>query len=227
MARGVIFDLDGVLVDTVELHYRSWQRLADELGLPFSRAANERLRGRSRWDALELFLDGRSSPLDSDSLLARKNRYFLAYAREIGPDDLSPGAGRLLRQARERGVRIGLASSSRNARLVCGQLGILPFFDAFADGASGLRPKPAPDSFLWVAGGLGLRPDECTVVEDAQAGVEAALTGGFRVVGLGPRERVGKAHLVLPGMADLRVDDLLPASPRPTAESGPPLGAPR
>ena len=208
--HGLIFDLDGVLTDTVEYHYRSWQRLAGELGLPFDREANEALLGRSRPDALELFLDGRLPGSDRDDLLQRKNRYFLESIDELGPDDLAPGVPELLEEARERGAGLGLASASRNARLVCERLGVLELFDAFADGCSGLRPKPHPDIFLWVAGALGLPPARCTVIEDARAGVEAARAGGFRVVGLGPSERVGDADLVLPDLEGVRLERLLP-----------------
>lgn len=211
MQAGLIFDLDGVLTDTVELHYRSWQRLADDLGLPFSRAENEALRGRSRLDALELFLNGRTAAEDPQQLMERKNSYFLESIEELGPQHLAPGAGELLLAARENGVRLGLASASRNALLVCSRLGILPLFDAYADGCTGLRPKPEPDSFLWVAGSMDLAPALCTVVEDAMAGVAAARAGGFRVVGLGPVERVGEADLVLEDLSSVTLEDLLRA----------------
>jgi beta-phosphoglucomutase len=223
----IIFDLDGVLTETVELHYRSWQRLADDLGVPFSRERNEALRGRSRGDALRLLLGdwdevdgdqpgdtglkGRAAraPATTEQLLELKNRYFLEQIERIDPSCLMPGARRLLEEARRRGAALGLASSSRNARLVCERLGILGLFGAFADGNTGLRPKPAPDLFLWVAGRLGLPPAACVVVEDAEAGVEAGLTGGFRVVGVGPVSRVARAHERAAALEDLSLDDLL------------------
>lgn len=222
MQAGLIFDLDGVLTDTVEFHYRSWRRLAVELGLPFSRAENEALRGRSRDDALELFLDGRPVDGDHQELMERKNRYFLEGIEELGRQHLAPGAAELLFAARENGVRLGLASASRNAQLVCSRLGILPLFDAYADGCTGLRPKPEPDSFLWVAGSLGLAPALCTVVEDARAGVTAAKAGGFRVVGLGPAERVGEADLVLDDLSSVTLADLLAAGSTGLARNGAP-----
>lgn len=209
MQAGIIFDLDGVLTDTVEFHYRSWQRLADDLSLPFDRAANEELRGRSRSDALDLFLAGRHTNEDRRELLQRKNTYFLESIESLGPEHLAPGALELLQGARELGVRLGLASASRNAQLVCSRLGILHLFEAYADGCSGLRPKPEPDAFIWVAGSLELPPARCTVVEDAQAGVAAAKASGFRVVGLGPSARVGEADLVVDYLSALTLDDLL------------------
>ncbi|HEX7004436.1 MAG TPA: beta-phosphoglucomutase family hydrolase [Trueperaceae bacterium] len=214
MQRGLIFDLDGVLSDTAELHYRSWRRLARELGLEFDRAANEALLGRSREEALELFLAGRPTDEDREELLRRKNGYFLESLAEFGTGDLAPGVLELLDAASLRGLSLGLASSSRNAKLVCQKLGILDRFEAVADGCSGLRPKPEPDIFLWVAGALGLPPACCTVIEDARAGVEAARRGGFRVVGVGPAERVGEADLVVGGLAGLDLDRLLGAGSR-------------
>jgi beta-phosphoglucomutase len=221
LQAGLIFDLDGVLTDTEEFHYRSWQRLADDLGVPFSRAASHELRGRSRADALDLFLAGRSvGRAERENLLVRKNELFLAQIADLGPDDLAPGALRLLRDARAEGVGLGMASSSRNARLVCRRLGILEYFTAFVDGCSGLRPKPCPDAFLWAAGRLGLAPAGCVVVEDSAAGVRAGLAGGFGVVGLGPPDRVEGAHLVLPGLEGVALADLLMAGNREHEDTG-------
>ena len=206
---GLIFDLDGVLTDTVEFHYRSWQRLADELGLAFDRLANEQLRGRSRAEALELFLGGRLPGADRDELMNRKNTYFLESIEDLGPQHLAVGAAAILERAASRRVLLGLASASRNARLVCTRLGIMERFDAFADGCSGLRAKPEPDAFIWVAGALGLPPTRCVVVEDAQAGVAAAKSAGFRTVGLGPADRVGGADLVLDDLSTASLEELL------------------
>ncbi|MEF2277454.1 beta-phosphoglucomutase family hydrolase [Deinococcus sp. YIM 134068] len=212
---GVIFDLDGVLTDTVELHYRSWVRLARGEGRDFTREANEPLRGRSREDALDLWLAAlgldvkAQSPEQRADLLRRKNAYFLEELAGLGPSDLLPGVSDLLHEARGRGVPLGLASSSRNARRVCDGLGITGMFDAFADGASVVHAKPAPDLFLWVAGRLGLHPARCVVFEDAEAGVRAALAGGFRVVGLGDEVRVAGAHHIRPDLSGARMEEFM------------------
>ncbi|MBB5293259.1 beta-phosphoglucomutase family hydrolase (plasmid) [Deinococcus metallilatus] len=208
MNLGFIFDLDGVLTDTVELHYHSWQRLAEEEGVPFSREANAALLGRTREDALDLWLNGRPcSPEQRADLLWRKNASFLEALEGLGPGDLLPGVAELLHEARERGVRLGLASSSRNARRVCDRLGVTALFGAFADGSSVVNPKPAPDIFLWVAGRLGLHPTRCLVFEDSEAGVRAALAGGFPVVGLGDPARVGHATWVRPDLNGATVEE--------------------
>ena len=172
--------------------------------------------GRRR-DALDLFLDGRTTETPNADLLDRKNRYFLEALAELSPADVAPGVHDLLDAARARGWRVGVASGSRNARQVCERLGLLDRFDAFADGATVARGKPHPDLFLWVAGALGLAPSACAVIEDAEAGVGAALAGGFRVVGVGPAERVGRAHHVIADLAALTLDDLAPRPRHPTA----------
>jgi beta-phosphoglucomutase len=208
METGYIFDLDGVITDTVSHHYSSWKKLAAELGISFSEEANEELRGRSRRDALSLFLGNRSySEAQLQQLLERKNALFLESVRDFGPADLLPGVHDLLLEARAAGIRLGVGSASRNARGICRKLGILDLLDALGDGSSVSNPKPAPDIFLWVAGRLGLPPARCIVFEDAEAGVTAALAGGFRTVGLGPAWRVGKAHLVRGSLEAARVAD--------------------
>ena len=207
--RGFIFDLDGVLTDTAEFHYRAWQRLADEEGLPFSRAANEFLRGVSRRESLELILAGRQYPEDQiQAMMARKNSYYLEAIKSITPAHLLPGARELLEELRAAGLKAALGSASKNAAEVIERLGIGSLFDAIADGHSVANPKPAPDLFLFAAKELGLTPAESVVVEDAAAGIEAAIAGGFRSVGLGPPERVGAADVILPGLEGVRLADL-------------------
>jgi beta-phosphoglucomutase len=207
--QGFIFDLDGVITDTAEYHYRAWKRLADELGIPFTREENEALRGIPRRESLLLMLKGRSYPEDVlTELMERKNGYYLEFIREISPRDLLPGARELLQEIRAAGLKIALGSASKNAREVIERLGITDLFDAIADGYSVTRQKPAPDLFLHAARLLDLPPTACVVVEDAAAGVEAALAGGFYVVGIGPQERVGRAHLVLPSLSGIRLQDI-------------------
>lgn len=212
MLRAFIFDLDGVITDTAEYHFRGWQRLAQEEGLPFTREDNEALRGVSRRESLLLLLKGRVYPEEKlQEMMARKNNYYLEFIKEITPRDLLPGAKELVEELRAAGYQTALGSASKNAREVIERLGIASLFDAISDGYSVERAKPAPDLFLHAAGQLGLPPSECVVVEDAAAGIEAARAGGFRSVGLGPRERVGAADAVFPSLEGVRLADLLEA----------------
>jgi beta-phosphoglucomutase len=213
-AAAFIFDLDGVITDTAEYHYRAWKRLADEEGVPFTREDNDALRGVSRRQSLLLLLKGRTLPEgDMEAWMTRKNDYYRAFLHDVTPKDLLSGVQEFLREARTRGIKLGIASASKNAKDVINNLGILDALDAIGDGNSVSNPKPAPDLFVWVAGRLDSPPAQSVVFEDAEAGVQAALAGGMYAVGLGPASRVGKAHVVLPDLNGAHVDDVLSALP--------------
>jgi beta-phosphoglucomutase len=199
--RGVIFDLDGVLTDTCEFHYLGWQRLADEEGLPFDRQTNEALRGIPRRESLLRILGNRPATEEQiQEMMARKNHYYQEFIEGVTPNNLLPGALELLRELKAASVKVAVGSASKNAKVVLGRLGIGKLVDAVVDGYSVTQHKPAPDLFLHAAGQLGLAPEQCVVVEDAESGVEAALAAGMWAVGLGPDERVGVAHVVLPSL---------------------------
>ena len=207
---GFIFDLDGVLTDTAEYHYRGWKRLADELGIPFTREDNEHLRGIPRRESLMLILKERTYPEEKiREMMERKNSYYLEFIREIKPADLLPGARELLEEIRQAGLKSALGSASKNAPDVIQRLGIADLLDAVSHGGSVERQKPAPDLFLHAAGQLHLQPQECVVVEDAAAGIEAGKAGGFHTLGLGPHERVGNTEHVLDSLKDAQLDNIL------------------
>ena len=207
--KGFIFDLDGVLTDTAEVHYLAWKKLADEEGIPFNREANEALRGVSRRASLMLILGNRRySEAQIEEMMERKNRYYVELIQNMTPKDLLPGAIALLDELRQAGIKIGIGSASKNARTVIERLGIADKIDAIADGYSVQQPKPAPDLFLYAAKQLGIEAEQSLVVEDATAGIEAALAAGMWAVGLGPVERVGAAHVVLPSLAGIKWADL-------------------
>ncbi|MBX3082277.1 MAG: beta-phosphoglucomutase [Anaerolineae bacterium] len=218
MVSAFLFDLDGVITDTAEFHYRSWKRLADEENIAFTREDNEKLRGVSRRDSLLLLLKGRVlSEADMLAWMDRKNGYYRDYLKDITEADLLPGVKGFLLTAKNHGIKIGLASASKNAKDVLDGLGVASLFDAVGDGYSVSNPKPAPDLFVWVAGRLATPPAQTVVFEDAEAGIEAALAAGMYAVGLGPIERVGKAHVVYPHLDGVNVDTVLaalPAQPR-------------
>ena len=207
--QGFIFDVDGVLTNTAEFHYRAWQRLADEEKLPFDRQANEALRGVSRRDSLlRIVGDRQYSEAALQELMDRKNRYYVESIQTITPQDVFPGALELLDELRRSGIKIAIGSASKNARAVIEKLGIGNLVDAIADGDSVQRPKPAPDLFLCAAKQLGLDPAHCVVVEDATVGIAAAIAAGMWAIGIGPSDRVGAANIVLPNLIGVHLSDL-------------------
>ncbi len=208
--RAFIFDLDGVLTDTAEFHYQGWKQLADEEGIPFDRQDNEALRGISRRESLNLLLKGRKiTEEQAEAWMERKNNYYRALLLQMTPADLLPGALELLGQLRRAGIKIAIASASKNAPDVVSRLNLASAIDVLCDGHSVDNPKPAPDLFLFAAQQLGIPPQACVVVEDAEAGVDAAIAAGMRSIGLGPQERVGHADLVLPSLEGQDLNDIL------------------
>lgn len=206
---GVIFDLDGVLTDTAEYHYLAWQKVADENNIPFNRDANESMRGLSRSNSLRRLLGNQEvTPEKFQEMMESKNSYYLQFIQGITPADILPGVFQLLDDLRHAGIKIAIGSVSKNAKQVIDKLGITDKIDAIADGYSVQKNKPAPDLFLYAAHLLGLSPAHCLVVEDATAGIEAALAAGMWAVGLGPINRVGNAHIVLPNLAGIYWADL-------------------
>jgi beta-phosphoglucomutase len=221
----VIFDLDGVITNTVYFHYLSWQRLADEERIPFDKATHDRhMLGLNREDALSYLLN--SDPTRTDSpgerlrqrqisqteqqqLLTRKNNYYLELIAELDATNLLPGIRNLLIELHTAGVKIALGSSSKNAEVVLNRLGIIQFFDFIADGHSVPNLKPAPDVFLYAAESINIAPHDCLVIEDAPAGVAAGLAAGMWVLGVGPFDRLKSAHLVLSTLGDTCWRDIL------------------
>lgn len=185
---GVIFDLDGVIVSTDNCHYLAWKRMADEEGIEFDRRINERLRGVSRMESLAIILEKavkEYSEEEKQALAARKNGYYVELIGSLTASDILPGAMETLNLLREKNIRIGIGSSSRNTPIILKQIGLDHFFDAVADGNAIKNSKPDPEVFLLGARLLDLEPAHCLVVEDADAGVQAALAGGMRVLGVG------------------------------------------
>ena len=209
----VIFDLDGVIVDTAEHHYRAWKRLAGELGIACPPDLKDRVRGISRMEALKIVL-GEAWPSYRDQaqeLANRKDAYYQELIEGLGPEDLLPGTLEFIRDLKRHGVKVAVATVSRNGRTVLARLGILDEFDAVVDGHSGARSKPAPDLFLYAARDLGVPPSRCLVVEDAPAGIAAAEVAGMASLALG-EERLFSAlrpDLVLPDLRGLDCPRLL------------------
>jgi beta-phosphoglucomutase len=203
--QAAIFDLDGVLVDTAKYHYLAWRRLANELGFDLTEEENEKLKGVSRMDSLNIILAlGNKSLSESDkiTLADRKNDWFVEYVNQMQPGDILPGALELLQSLRSRGVKIALGSSSKNAKTVLRLLHIETMFDAIVDGTMITNSKPHPEIFLLGASRLGVKPAHCVVFEDAEAGVEAALAASMQCVGVGHPQQLSKAHRVVPNLVN-------------------------
>jgi beta-phosphoglucomutase len=210
--RALIFDLDGVITDTAELHYQSWKRLTEEEGIAFTRRDNEQLRGVDRRESLRRILKGQAiDEAVAQEWMTRKNGYYTALLRDLKPENALPGAAHFLEEARTIGLKTGLASASRNANMVLDKLELRPLFDVIGDGNSVARTKPAPDLFVWVAGALGVPPMQAVVFEDAEAGIAAGLEGGFWTVGLGDPANVGRAHVLIPDLSQASVKGILEA----------------
>ncbi|QTH46302.1 beta-phosphoglucomutase [Cohnella sp. LGH] len=204
--KGALFDLDGVLVDTAKYHYLAWKQLAEQLGFEFTEADNERLKGVSRMRSLEIVLEVGGIELKEEEklrLAEEKNERYLQYIRRMDESELLPGAKEYLQALRARGVRIALGSASKNAAFILDRVGIARLFDAIVDGTKVSRAKPDPEVFVVGCKELGLEPADCVVFEDAEAGVQAALAAGMRVVGIGRADILRAANLVVRGLDEL------------------------
>ncbi len=209
--KAIIFDLDGVLTDTSEYHYLAWKRLADEEGIPFTRQENdEHLRGVGRRESLMYILRGRKvSEEQFQEMMDRKNRYYNDMITSMTPKDLVAGSRDLLREIREAGIKVAIASSSKNVRTVLARLDIMGLFDGVADGNSVVNSKPAPDLFVYAAGLVQVPTPDCLGVEDADAGIEAVKTAGMQALAIGPKERFHRADKILPTLANVQLQDML------------------
>jgi beta-phosphoglucomutase len=209
--EAVIFDLDGVIVDTAKYHYLAWKRLAKEIGYDLNLEDNERLKGVSRIRSLEIILElagVMKSEKEMDEMSFRKNEWFKDYIKSIKPEEIFAGVPELIEAIKADNKKVALASSSKNAQEVIQLLQIADAFDAVIDGNMIEHTKPDPEIFLLAARKLALSPDKCIVIEDAEAGVEAALAAGMKCVGVGHPDQLGKANLVIPNMQQLRYADL-------------------
>ena len=207
-----LFDLDGVIVDTAKYHFTAWQRLAEELGVAFDHADNDQLKGVSRVDSLEYILRKGNLDLDNDTkvrLMDRKNTWYLEQVDGMTPGEMFPGIVAFLDELRAAGVGVALGSSSRNAPLILERCGIADRFDAVVDGNSITFSKPDPEVFLKGADALKVKPANTVVFEDALSGVEAALNGGFRVVGLGAEGALPKSDFMLQGFEGFTMTQLV------------------
>lgn len=186
--KAVIFDLDGVIVCTDECHYKGWKKLADEENIYFDREINQRLRGVSRMESLEIVLERAKKSYTAEEkaeMAERKNNYYREYIKDLTPADVLPGVMDFCEFLRANGAKLAIGSSSKNTPAILKGIGLDTYFDAVADGNQITKSKPDPEVFLLAAKLVDIDPADCMVVEDAEAGVQAALAGGMDVLGLG------------------------------------------
>ncbi|GAB59719.1 beta-phosphoglucomutase [Rheinheimera nanhaiensis] len=210
--RAVIFDLDGVLTDTAIYHFYAWKALADELGINFTEHDNEQLKGVDRLGSLRWILQKGGltlSEAEEARLMQQKNAHYLELIDHITPDNLYPGVTALFTQLKRHGIKIGLASASKNAAFVVERLGIAAQFDYIADANQVLNSKPDPEVFLLAAKGLAVAPQYCIGVEDALAGIEAINRAGMKAIGIGDAKVLSGAIRVYPAVKAITLEELL------------------
>ncbi len=204
--RGIIFDLDGVICSTDELHYLAWKEIADRCQIPFDREMNDQLRGVSRMESLERILSrgrGEWTQEHKQRLAEEKNARYRELLGTLSEKDILPGVPETLQALRARGLALAIGSSSKNAVAILERLGLSGWFDAVADGTQIKRSKPDHEVFLLAANQLGLPAADCLVVEDAQAGIQAAQAGGMDAASVGPAAEQGIGTYQLETIYDL------------------------
>ncbi len=186
--KAIIFDLDGVICHTDHYHYQAWKQVADELGIYFDEEINNRLRGVSRMESFEIILERYSGSMtkeEKEEWVTKKNGIYKELLKNMSPADLTAEVKDTLDALREMGLALAIGSSSKNARFILERLGLSGFFDAVSDGNNITRSKPDPEVFIKAAEFLDKKPADCLVVEDAKAGLEAALAGGMECAAVG------------------------------------------
>ena len=204
--KAIIFDLDGVIVDTAKYHYLAWRKIANDLGFDFTEEQNEMLKGVSRVQSLEFLLKIGGvtlSPSDKEKLLRDKNEHYLSLISHMDSSELLEGISDLLDTLYENKIPFALGSASKNARLILDSLHLTKMFTAIVDGNEVQKAKPDPEVFLIAAKRLGYKPENCIVVEDAQAGIQAANSVGMISVGIGKKENLHESKYLLNSTKEL------------------------
>ena len=207
--KACLFDLDGVVVDTAKYHYLAWKRLANNLGFDFTEKDNERLKGVSRAQSLEILLSiGKVNPSHSEKLkmAQEKNDWYVEYISKLDESEILPGVKNFLIELRQNGIKIALGSASKNSMLILNNLHLISYFDAIVDGNAVSKAKPDPEVFLLGAKELQVQPSECVVFEDAQAGIDAAKAANMRVIGIGQKDDLLNADKVFESLSNAHMN---------------------
>ena len=207
--KAFIFDLDGVIVDTAKYHYKAWRKLANDLDFEFTLEQNELLKGVSRARSLEILLDIGGVELpenEKQKIMFEKNEHYLKFISKMGQEEILGGIYKVLLFLKEQKIPFALGSASKNARLILNQLELIELFDAIVDGNDVSMAKPNPEVFLIAAQRLGIEPQNCVVVEDAIAGVDAANAAGMTCIGIGDKEALFEADYIFSSTTGLTID---------------------
>ncbi|MGM0438489.1 MAG: beta-phosphoglucomutase [Bacillota bacterium] len=210
--KAIIFDLDGVVTDTAEYHYKSWKTSLKEEGINFTKKDNEKLRGLSRRDSVKTIAQTKDiyfSKQKEDEIMYKKNNYYQEIIVDLDKEDMIDGIYEILLELKNEGYKMAVASASRNAKQVIKSLELDDFFEVIADGNSVNKSKPAPDLFLFTAKEMGFKPEKCLVIEDSKAGVKGAKKAGMKVVGIGPKERIGEADYCYKKVCHINLKEIL------------------
>jgi beta-phosphoglucomutase len=209
--KACILDLDGVIVDTAKYHYLAWKRLAGELGFDFTEEQNERLKGVSRMASLEILLEVGGISMDDETKLKladKKNTWYVEYISKMTPAEILTGAKEFMNAVKENGLKIAVGSASKNTFRILERINMQDYFDSVVDGNKVQKAKPDPEVFLKAAEELKVKPEECIVFEDAAAGIEAAINGNMRSVGVGSEKILSKADIVIANFENFTFEDL-------------------
>ena len=204
--KAFVFDLDGVIVFTDQFHYKAWKKMADCMEIYFDEEINNRLRGVSRMESLEIILeryDGTLSTEEKEELAEEKNEVYRELLKTMTPADVTTEVRETLTELRNRGHKLAIGSSSKNAKFILEKVALTEYFDAISDGTNITRSKPDPEVFLKAAEYLGVQPEDCIVVEDASAGIDGAKAGGMKAVGIGDAYSYKKTDYPIQTFAEL------------------------
>lgn len=206
--KGVIFDLDGVIVDTAKFHYLAWRQLANRLGFDISEVQNEQLKGVSRVKSLEKILEWGGVILTEDQFMeqmALKNDNYLSSISTMTSEDILPGVEKVINYLIAEDVPIALGSASKNAKSILDKTDLSKKFDVVIDGNDVKKAKPDPEVFLIAASHLNVQPQNCIVFEDSLAGVKAANIAEMLSIGIGEREVLGEADYVFKDFTEIEI----------------------
>jgi len=209
--KACIFDLDGVIVDTARYHYLAWAQLADQIGVDFNESINEQLKGVSRMTSLQMILDRSGfeiSQKEKEDLAEQKNKWFIEMVNRMTSSEILPGIETFLVKLEKEGIRKAVGSASKNARLALQKTGLLDRFEIIVDGTMVQKAKPDPEVFMQAARKLGINPQNCIVFEDAIAGVKAAHNGGMKCIGIGKKDDLSEADLVIKSFEHINLEQV-------------------